>query len=352
MKKFFFSFLVALTTLTANAQKTDKQMATLQHGNQTLVFYGINAFVEAYEAAADTLDVITLSSGEFNAPSIQKSITVYGAGFEDDEATGTNRTFINSSIYIYPADAEDEDGNIIMGGKRVNGVHLEGLYIKSDIVCDNNNNVPISNLSIVKCYLSTLIFLIPCSDCTIRQSVVDNAIYNSGNDNENRKATNMLISNCWIGTMISSFDKSSTIKIDHCICFNYGWPTPYYDSYEYTNNIMFSTPNNGAIARNNVFIGCEYTSDISEGNWGNLATAGVFAAEGEDGSYAAEKDFALKYPKKHVGTDGTEIGLHGGTYAWNKIPLIPRITSYELDTSNAANGTIKVSIKAEAQTKE
>ena len=66
----------------------------------------------------------------------------------------------------------------------------------------------------------------------------------------------------------------------------------------------------------------------------------------------AEKDFALKYPKKHTGNDGTEIGLHGGTYAWNKIPLIPRITSYELDTSNAANGTIKVSIKAEAQTKE
>ena len=115
---------------------------------------------------------------------------------------------------------------------------------------------------------------------------------------------------------------------------------------------MFSTPEYGAIVRNNVFIGCDYTSDISEGNWSNLATAGVFAAEGEDGEYAAGKDFALKYPKKHVGNDGTEIGLHGGTYAWNKIPLIPRITSYELDTSNAANGTIKVSIKAEAQTKE
>ena len=351
MKKFFFSFLVALTTLTANAQKTDKQMATLQHGNQTMVFYGIDAFKQAYDAAADTLDVITLSSGEFNAPSIQKSITVYGAGFEDDETTGTNRTFINSSISIYPADAEDEDGNIIKGGKHVNGVHLEGLYIQSDIFCYNNNNVPISNLSIVKCYLSSLVFYIPCSDCTIRQSVVDYAIYNNGNENEQRKATNMLISNCWIGSRIAWFDNSSTIKIDHCICCPTYYST-YYGSYEYTNNIMFSTPEYGAIVRNNVFIGCDYTSDISEGNWGNLATAGVFAAEGEDGSYAAEKDFALKYPKKHVGNDGTEIGLHGGTYAWNKIPLIPRITSYELDTSNAANGTIKVSIKAEAQTKE
>lgn len=345
MKKFFFSFLVALTTLTANAQETDKQMATLQHGNQTMVFYGIDAFVQAYEAAADTLDVITLSSGEFNSPgTVSKSICVYGAGFEDDETTGTNRTFINSSIDLTPADDEDEDGNIIKGGKHVNGVHFEGIYING-ISCSNNNDVPINNLSIVKCYSYGLWFDVSCSDCTIRQSVITSI---SGYSNP--VAKNLLICNSWTDA-IMGFDYSSTIKVDHCICYIYNYPY-YFGPYEYTSNIMFSTPENGAIVRNNVFIGCEYTSDISESNWNNLATAGVFAAEGEDGEYAADKDFALKYPKKHVGTDGTEIGLHGGTYAWNKIPLIPRITSYELDTSNAANGTIKVSIKAEAQTKE
>ncbi len=348
MKKFFFSFLVALTTLTANAQETDKQMATLQHGDQTLVFYGIDAFEQAYAAAADTLDVITLSSGEFNNSGyFSKSITVYGAGFEDDETTGTARTYINGTIYLRPADTEDEDGNIIKGGRHVNGVHLEGLYIDG-VYCENNNDVPISNLSIVKCrLLRGITFRTPSYDCSIRQSVIYYDDYYSAGIIGNCLATNLLISNCWIQGGVNSFDNASTIKVDHCICmyFNYG-------PYEYTNNIMFGNLYTGAIARNNVFIGYEYTDDISENNWGNLATAGVFAAEGEDGSYAAEKDFALKYPKKHVGTDGTEIGLHGGTYAWNKIPLIPRITSYELDTSNAANGTIKVSIKAEAQTKE
>ena len=355
MKKFFFSFLVALTTLTANAQETDKQMATLQHGDQTLVFYGIDAFVQAYEAAADTLDVITLSSGEFNSPgTVSKSICVYGAGFEDDETTGTNRTFINRNIDLTPADDEDEDGNIIKGGKHVNGVHLEGLNINGGVYCGNNNDVPICNLSIVKCNLAgSLLFDTPNYNCSIRQSVIGKNYYNYSIESElngyahSFYAENLLISNCWIQNGVYGFDNASTIKIDHCICMNYS-----YGPYEYTNNIMFNAPSNGAIARNNIFIGYEYTSDISEGNWSNLATAGVFAAEGEDGEYAAGKDFALKYPKKHVGNDGTEIGLHGGTYAWNKIPLIPRITSYELDTSNAANGTIKVSIKAEAQTKE
>ena len=175
MKKFFFSFLVALTTLTANAQETDKQMATLQHGDQTLVFYGIDAFQQALSAAADTLDVITLSSGEFNPPyyRISGSITVYGAGFEDDETTGTNQTYINGDIYLQPADTEDEDGNIIKGGKPVNGVHLEGLYIGGGVYCENNNDVPICNLSIVKCHLlSGITFRAPSYNCTFRQSVI------------------------------------------------------------------------------------------------------------------------------------------------------------------------------------
>jgi len=35
-------------------------MTTLQHGDQTYVFYGPDALVGAYNAAADSADVITL----------------------------------------------------------------------------------------------------------------------------------------------------------------------------------------------------------------------------------------------------------------------------------------------------
>jgi hypothetical protein len=95
-----------------------------------------------------------------------------------------------------------------------------------------------------------------------------------------------------------------------------------------------------------------YKGPLGENNWVGLDNASVWATEGEDGSYAETKDFALKDPSLYIGTDGTEVGLHGGAYPWNKIPSIPRITECTIDTENAANGTIKVSIKAEAQTKE
>ena len=119
MKKLFFMIVAAGLTLTAAAQKTEKQVATLQHGNQTMVFYGIDAFVQAYNAAADTLDVITLSGGEFNSTTISKSIAIYGAGCEDDSITGTQRTVLNG-ITLVPADGLNGDGLVTKAEKKVN----------------------------------------------------------------------------------------------------------------------------------------------------------------------------------------------------------------------------------------
>ena len=58
--------------------------ATLQSGDQLSVYYGVNAFVSAYEAANDG-DVITLSAGTFNAPTVvEKSLRITGVGaFEE-----------------------------------------------------------------------------------------------------------------------------------------------------------------------------------------------------------------------------------------------------------------------------
>ena len=111
-------------------------------------------------------------------------------------------------------------------------------------------------------------------------------------------------------------------------------------------------PRTGYIAYNCIFVAIGDPRQDENGNWYGVQNAGLWAAEGEDGTYAEDKDFALKYPNRYMGNDGTQVGLHGGTYAWNKIPVLPRITECTIDTSDVPNGTLKVSIKAEAQTKE
>ena len=105
-------------------------MATLIQGSKTSVYYGENAFVNAYNAADDTLGVIILSSGKFSSPTIQKSISVYGAGMEDNKATQTNRTTINGfNIQAYKD--YDEKGQEYY--KFPNGCHFEGMNVDGTI---------------------------------------------------------------------------------------------------------------------------------------------------------------------------------------------------------------------------
>ena len=317
------------------------------------MFYGPDAFVSAYDAAADTLDVITLSSGEFNVPSaISKSIAIYGVGFENDDELGSKMTYLRSGITLIPADAVDGDGETVHAAKRVNGVHLEGLRINGWISLSNNSNEPIHNLSVVKCRLYGMEYHIDCYDNTIRQCVIHSGV--SGNF-----ANNLLISNCYLhgsgyNGCIRNFQSTSTISVNHCIMRN-GYTTVCRPGL-YTNNVIIGSQtmiDGASTVQYNMFVdGASFSGIMASNNWNELKGAAVWALEGEDGEYAEDKDFALKYPEKYVGNDGTEIGLHGGEYAWNKIPCIPRITECTIDTKDAANGTIRVSIKAEAQTKE
>ena len=87
--------MMALGCMLAAQGQNDVVTATLQHGNELTVFKMANALNEAINAAVDK-DVITLSEGTFNACTIDgKSLIIYGAGFEDDDVTGTRATRIN-----------------------------------------------------------------------------------------------------------------------------------------------------------------------------------------------------------------------------------------------------------------
>ena len=193
-------------------------------------------------------------------------------------------------------------------------------------------------------------------NCSFRQCFI-NTLTPIGKDNY---CNDILVTNCYINYLKSNngiesmwFSTESTIAINNSILKSLAYKNseglfPFY----FSNNISYVNLPSTANLINNVFVGSGTPIQDVNGNWTGVPNAALWAAEGEDGSYSEKKDFALKYPERYVGNDGTEIGLHGGVYAWNKIPCIPRITECTIDTENASNGTIKVSIKAEAQTKE
>ena len=126
MKKEFTTLMLILIGLTS-VKAQDVQLVTLQKGEETQVFYGADAFIEAM-AAADHGNTITLTAGTFNATNITKAVTIYGAGYEI-EALTTNSNIEEQStneLSKYPTKLE---GNFCIELDSINGEPAKGLYM-------------------------------------------------------------------------------------------------------------------------------------------------------------------------------------------------------------------------------
>ncbi len=194
MKKTILLFLVFCAALMAQAQN-DEPTAILQHGNQATVYTGVNAFQLAYNAAA-TGDVITLSAGTFNAPTnrLSKSLSIYGAGFEMDETTGTDKTLINGRLVL----------------ESINDAILEGLYVQGDI----ESVYGMTNTIISRCYVTGKITTFAITDSQINQCYIGDAI--TKGSSANYLATNLHISNSSI-SWVGNYASPNSIYIDHCL---------------------------------------------------------------------------------------------------------------------------------------
>lgn len=182
-------------------------------------------------------------------------------------------------------------------------------------------------------------------NCMFYNCIFDEDIY--GNSSATHQS--LMFNNCFYSTFTPNLgNHTNNIIYDHCILnssyYNYCVAT-------YTNCIIRGHIPDYSTAYNNIFITWKALSEnvIGEGNWFDIATNGIYAAEGEDGSYADEKDFAIKYPKLYVGTDGTEVGINGG-HGFSRVPATPSIVKSEIDT-RAEEGKINVNITVEAHAK-
>ncbi len=132
MKKLFLS--LALLTIAAMSYAQSSVLATLSHEGEISTFYGARALKEAH-AAAEHGDVITLSSGSFQATDITKAVTIRGAGMQ-----------VDSIAQIYPS--------VVVGGFKIDVPDsLEQHLTVEGIYCDNNTvNVchTLSNATFIK----------------------------------------------------------------------------------------------------------------------------------------------------------------------------------------------------------
>lgn len=347
MKKLFLSLVALICAMTANAQQTEATTATLQTGDVSKVFYGINALSLALTEAQDG-SIITLSSGSFNVPgNIDKSVKIYGAGYLNDDETGIGRTYLNGTITMNGIYNEHKDN-----------IYMEGLYINGDINVNNaSNDELIAGFKIVKCSFNSINIREHCDQFIIRQCYVRNAIWG-----DNITATGFSIENSWIGGRVYNFNAATSgiiVKNNVMVyytSYSYDYPHgPYY--YE---NCIF---NNKYVDAGAVLVNCLGWQAAMSNNSLNTTTncyyqpewidwATFFADHQNDLNFFDADNKARKWilnnPTKFVGTDAKPVGPTGGDFPWDLIPSTPRITQSTV-ASKTVDGKLSISIKAEAR---
>ncbi|MCX6257748.1 MAG: hypothetical protein NTW49_07640 [Bacteroidia bacterium] len=273
---------------------------------------------------------------------IKKRITLFGAGYDPYTTQLSLQTKIGT-VYI-------DTLTFPISGMKICGFQIEGMI--------NNSNTAVKSVTIERNRINSSgpAVNVGGNNWVIRNNILGNWV-SSINVNY---YSNILILNNFIyyGAVVNS--SSSSVLISNNIFYNF---------------TSFSNVSN-AIFTNNIFLGavvsgcslCSFSSNITynsgslpdgnnsgAGNFNNMNPLFVSAnipMSGVDWLSIKNYDWHLQSssPGHNTGTDGTDIGIFGGSYQFHDFtgtPPIPLITIMNVINSNVPqNGTLNVNFKA------
>lgn len=373
MKKLFSILVLALSCSALFAQQT--AVALLNHEGTLTSFYGANALADAHKAAVHG-DMITLSGGSFAGVTFSKAVTVRGAGMIAD-STGTREiTYINSAVKIeIPQNIEKS-------------IIFEGIFFQEGVSYSRSNSALCNNSTFNKCRFNWQNGI---------SSVMGNAnFYNcflgiSSTYGTSSFGTNVTIVNSIINSLDNTNSSYCKLNVTNCVVT--------YHPYQYNSYQIDSKPirSENTIFKNCIFTGVpleKYDSDIPtfylpETAVANNCISCYYGYKAETGSEAAvyyrdifsnianpnstnvyfddvtkvfktytnagrisqisvhEKFELTDEAKAILGSDGKEIGVHGGI-GFNLEPTTLQITKCEVSPKVSEDSKLSVSIKVDA----
>lgn len=370
MKKLFSILVLALSCSALFAQQT--AVALLNHEGTISTFYGSDALVQAHKAAAEG-DVITLSGGAFTAPSSwTKAVTLRGAGCYEGAENTREVTYIGNGFKLaIPVEIETT-------------MTIEGINFKSDF----SFSTKVKNTTFLKCHF-TMVSGVSCNtnfyNCILNgltfsaseTEVADVNLFNCYVDNPNNFSSYVSVkfTNCVI--LFSSYTNE---YIDHLGHRRYGASMMRYARYNncilsgdnqsdinqveipttctatyclscycaYTPAVDTETETKDAVYDYNIFDEMSNTTNkyLEEGKPLSETITSVFKTYNGTDGFSFNEFYELTDEAKamYIGSDGTQIGLHGGI-GFDLIPSTLQITKCEVAPRSTKDGKISVSIE-------
>lgn len=332
MKKLFLSLVALVVAAMSYAQNT--LVATLTHGDEISMFYGVDAFKNAHAKAADG-DVINLSGGRFNATNITKGITIRGTGTKD-----ANKTYIINAVGInVPTTAAQRlniEGCYFTG--RVDAVNIDNAYFLKNEIPTFRICGPVTNTTFVNCrlgantqvegfyYSSNSLTSIQCINCFVYSPAFPSSYASTSHtfincvifptsgframDIQYSKLVNCILYYLSTNTGSSYYMLPVTTSAWNCVSIGVGRQDMY-------NNT--SSPQNCTFATGDIFIDGNYLKDLTD---------------------EAKQTF--------LGNDGTPVGVYGGPFPYSMTPTYPTITKMNVANRTTADGKLSVEIEVSA----
>lgn len=310
-------------------------------GNQTL-FTGIDAFTDAVGEASSG-DTLYLSGDSFNSLiTINKKLTIYGAGVFPDSTYYTGKTILSEKVYL----DENASGSTFEGVEfsirletainttinnltfkycKFNGITIGGNLTNPAINLIFINNIStasidLSNIQYAQIYNNVWRMSGSSSPLTISNSVIANNIFTYGTNNVN------------VAGIIGSYN---TIKNNY---FNNSRSTStagINGQYNEVKNNIFNLANpsfgNDPIYSENIV-------GLSTNIFINLSD--IYSS-----------DYNLINPDEYTGDDGSQIGLYGGLYPFKAgaVPSNPHFINTYIGNHTTNDGLLNIDIKVSAQ---
>lgn len=331
MKKYFVTLFLSVFCFVVQVSAQSSVLATLFHEGEVSIFSGSTALRQAH-AAATHGDVITLSGGSFMSVDITKAVTIRGAGMEMSE-TQAMPTIITGDFTINVTDSVSQ--RLIIEGIFHNqdldyeNVPSNSLFLKCRLKCFNSYYSKMSNASFIHCKITEKFQLSGTEstasiiNCVIRGLRVGNSncgieVYNSFVAIPDEWIYNCVFSNCILL-------KSSTYGMTNFMAYNC---IGYSDA---GNDIFVDIPNS-----TNIMV-----DDLST----------VFKTyQGKDTDKLDSEKFELtdEAKSKYIGTDGTQVGIYGGSLPFDPTTTNPQIVKCNVAGKSTADGKLSVDIEVKA----
>lgn len=349
MKKYFVTLFLSVFCFVVQVSAQSSVIATLFHDGDIKTFYGTDALRSAHAAAVHG-DVITLSSGSFTATNITKAVTLRGAGMEYNSISVTEPTIISGDFSIQIAsDSTLQNNNLVM----------EGIYHNAAGIITVNGSL--NNPQFVKCRL----YMIKCGssgtygymyyanfiNCVIAYEV---NFFSSGS------ATFV---NCYVFDMeYYSSNSTASAEFQNCVvkdsnfsnvrnavfrnCFLYataGTST--------SNKLPSSSPAYNCVALSatsstNIFANQSNTTNTQASSFSDVFKTWTGSSLANFKTERLELTDAAK--TKYLGSDGTQIGIYGGSIPFDPRPSNPQITKLNVASKSTADGKLSVDIEVKA----